>query len=250
MSQPKHRRAWRELLRTTMRRTGVELSRYPVESSALHRRGRLLRHFCIDLVVDVGANEGQFGRELREALGFQGRIVSFEPLYQACENLRRIAERSPPWEVHHTALGHRCGHDTLMVAGNAESSSLLPMLPAHEAAEPKAGAVGQQRVAITTLDALWPSLRQGAKHVWLKIDTQGFEAQVLNGADAALQDIATVQLELSLVPLYAGAASADALHLWLLGRGYRLVGLEPGFCDFASGVLLQADGIYHRECQR
>jgi FkbM family methyltransferase len=236
----------REWLRNAMRSAGLELSRFPVPSSALERRGRLLRHLGTDLVLDVGANEGQYGRELRGPLAYRGRIVSFEPLPQACRQLRLHAARAQPWAVHELALGRDSGMATLRVSGHAESSSLLPMRPAHLAAEPRSAEVGAVPVRIATLDALWPGLRQGAARVWLKIDTQGFEAQVLDGAAAALREIHTVQLELSLLPLYEGAASAETLHRRLLRQGFRLVGVEPGFCEPHSGRLLQLDGIYHR----
>lgn len=250
MSLLKLRGAARELLRTAMRQAGLELSRFPVESSGLHRRGRLFRHFGVDLVLDVGANAGHFGHDLRWPLGYRGRIVSFEPLPAACQLLSERARRAGPWEVRQVAVGHRSGTVGLRVSGNSESSSLLPMLPAHEAAEPKSAVVTEVQVPMVTLDELWPALHRGEQHVWLKIDTQGFEAQVLEGAQQAIQHINTVQLELSLVPLYDGAATAESLHRWLHDRGFRLVGVEPGFCEPRSGELLQLDGIYHRPSPR
>lgn len=236
----------REVVRRWMRYAGVELSRFPAPTSALHRRGALLRHYGVDLVLDVGANEGQFGLELRRDLGYRGRIVSFEPLDTAFARLKLRAAEAQPWDLRQIALGNRCGTAILQVAGNSESSSLLPMLQAHLNAAPLAAYVAQRTVEVATLDSLCPQFQMQGRQVWLKIDAQGSEAQVLDGASASLAAIDTVQLELSLLPLYDGAPTFVALHDRMEREGFRLIGVEPGFQDNGSGELLQMDGIYHR----
>src|SRR5215471_3218540 len=67
-------------------------------------RMRLLKHFGINLVFDVGANIGQYGAEMR-SLGYRGRIVSFEPLSREFEVLRKRAENDALWKVDNRALG-------------------------------------------------------------------------------------------------------------------------------------------------
>jgi len=84
------------------------------------------------------------------------------------------------------------------------------------------------------------------RNVYLKIDTQGFEKQVLDGAARNLPRIDFVQIELSLAPLYAGALLLPEMNAYLVSLGYRLVALEPGFSDAKTGALLQLDGIYQR----
>ena len=83
--------------------------------------------------------------------------------------------------------------------------------------------------------------------MYLKIDTQGFEGRVLQGADRSLAEIDTIQIEMALTPLYEGEMTFIDLCQLLLGKGYVIVGLEPGFADPRTGQLLQADGIFHRE---
>ena len=87
---------------------------------------------------------------------------------------------------------------------------------------------------------------QAAEHIYLKIDTQGFESRVICGAERSLLAIDTVQMELSLVPLYAGEQLFPEMSLLMAEKGYRLVGVETGFSDPDSGELLQVDGIFHR----
>ena len=90
-----------------------------------------LRHSHIDLVIDIGANEGQFAKELR-AGGYSGRIVSFEPLSAAHRRLLQESNRDSAWHVHpRCALGDRLGEIELNISGNSVSSSILPMLASH-----------------------------------------------------------------------------------------------------------------------
>jgi len=232
-------------LHQRLRRQGFELARYPAVTDCLRRRARLLRHHQVDLVIDVGANCGQYGAMLRR-LGYGGRMVSFEPLHDAFQRLQRAAATDPLWETRPLACGAVVGPATLHVAGNSESSSLLAMLPAHVAAEPRSACVGEQSVTVTTLDAVFPGLHRGERQVWLKIDTQGSEAQVLHGAAQTLNQVQWLQIELSLRPLYAGALEFDRMQALVRGLGFDWFGLEPGFSDPATGELLQVDGIFKR----
>lgn len=80
----------------------------------------------------------------------------------------------------------------------------------------------------------------------MKIDTQGFEKDVLAGGTQSLLQIDAIQIEMSLVPLYDGQALFDELYEYLFDRDYRMVSIEPGFEDSESGQLLQIDGIFKR----
>ena len=80
----------------------------------------------------------------------------------------------------------------------------------------------------------------------MKIDTQGFESKVLKGAEKSLAHINTVQMEMSLVPLYDGESSFNEMCILMSKKGYTLVAIENGFSDQASGQLFQVDGIFHR----
>ena len=178
-------------------RSGYQLSR-----SEGARRGALLRHYGVDQVYDVGAAIGLYGQELRR-FGFAGRIVSVEPLTEPFVQLSTRARNDPHWDVVQVALGSQPGTADVIVAGNSDSSSLLPMLERHLQAAPHTAAVSTQATEVTTLDllALEHPLSQRS---FLKIDTQGYEGAVLDGASTLLESLIGVQLELSFVPLYAG----------------------------------------------
>ncbi len=236
------RHAVRGRVQAALGRAGWELR--PASDDADKRRGRLLEREGIDVVLDVGANVGQYGMRLRTN-GYRGRIVSFEPYAQAYAQLERTAARDPLWEAHRIALADEEGEAHLNVAGNSFSSSLLPMADRHRQSAPDAAYVDTEPVRTARLDALWERLVEG-RRIWLKLDVQGFEMHVLRGAGERLADTRVVQSELSLKPLYEGGASWTAVVEWLSDRGFSLAGVEPGFEDPASGRMFQFDGIFVR----
>lgn len=205
-----------------------------------------LRKFEIDLVLDVGANTGQFASEIRQC-GFAGRIVSFEPLSQAHGELQQSCAGDPLWDAYpRCALGDHDGEVEINIAGNSESSSILPMLESHRSAAPQSAYQGKETVPIKTLDAVAGQYLKDARAAFLKIDTQGFEWHVLDGARETLPHIKGILVELSLVPLYEGQ------HLWrevidrLEAQGFTLWSFKPAFSDLSQGRILQVDGIFYR----
>lgn len=225
---------------------GYDLTRFMPSAHPMARKKQLLESYGIDTVLDVGANGGQFGRQLRNYLGYARRILSFEPLSGAFAQLAARARGDPGWQVFNFGIGDAGGKREINIAANSQSSSLLDMLPSHEKAAPEARYVGRELIEVRTLDSLFGELCRSARNVYLKIDTQGYESKVLKGAENSLARIATVQLEMSLVPLYQGGLLLNEMCAFLSGKGYTLVALENGFSDPASGQLLQVDGVFHR----
>jgi FkbM family methyltransferase len=210
---------------------------------------RGLDAFGIDLVFDVGANKGQFAREIRD-VGFSGRIVSFEPLSAAYRELTAAAANDPLWTVHERcALGDREGVVQLNVAGNSVSSSILEMAAVHVAAAPGSAYVAHEETALLTLDSVAQKYLGDSQRPFLKIDTQGFEWQVLTGAAQTLPSIRGVLCELSLVVLYEGQQLWREMVDRLEGAGFALWGLQPSFMD-QRGRNLQCDAIFFREHQQ
>ncbi len=234
------------LVKRALRRAGWDLHRYQPTSSPDAQLARVLSGFGIDLVLDVGANTGQYGALLRD-LDYRGPIVSFEPLAAAHAALSERAARDPNWTVApRTAVGADDGHITINVAGNSASSSVLPMLAAHGDAAPHSRYVGTEEVPLGRLDALAAPHLAATRAPFVKIDTQGFEAAVLAGATDTLAAASAVQIELSLIPLYGGQALYDAIIADLQSRGFELWAIWPGFGREHDGRLLQMDGIFAR----
>ncbi len=233
----------------TLNRLGYEM-RPRTESASLtaeeQRRSRLLRSRGITLVLDVGASEGHYATQLRR-LGFEGRIVSFEPLSDSFAALEAAAASDPLWECRHLALGSSNGTAEINVAGNSTSSSLLGMEDRQLQSAPQAKYGGTEQVEVARLDSIWPELVGDGDRVYLKLDVQGFELEVLKGAEGSLSAVECVQAELSFVPLYEGAPTFLEMIEELGSRGFRLAGLEEGHDDVRTGEMLQSDGIFLRE---
>jgi len=225
-------------VRGVLHRFDLELSKGPYPA----RLVRTLEAYGIDTVLDVGANVGQFAVMTRRA-GFPGRIVSCEPLSGAYSELARRASGDAAWTPLNTAVGSAPGELEINVAANSYSSSVLPMTEAHLTGAPGSGYVAVEKVPVTTVAALCQEHRLDPARTLLKIDTQGYEAEVLAGAGDLVTGFGAVQLELSFVELYEGQVLFDETVARLRGWGYRIHAIEPGFSG-PDGRLLQCDGLF------
>ncbi len=211
----------------------------------LPRRQELIQRFGINFVVDVGANSGQYSSELRKG-GYQGRLWSYEPMRSAFADLEKASASDDLWRAINCGCGAKAGSATINVAGNSQSSSLLPMLGKHTSDAPESAYVSQETISICSLDeSVMPNLKTDDK-VWLKIDTQGYEAEVLKGAGCLIPRVDVLECELSLVPLYEGQPLIDEMISTIYRMGFRMVGVSPVFFEPRTSYALQIDGTFLR----
>ena len=231
----------KDVVRRAIRSLGWELSRWNVTNCRDARALRRLEARDVNLVFDVGANVGQFAMSLWNA-GYRGRIVSFEPLTHVHQALERASRAYAGWEVApRMAIGRTDDETQIHVAENSVASSLLNMLDAHRNAAAEAHYVRTENVPLRALDSVGPSYIGADSVVFLKIDAQGYEAEVLAGASAIIRRVVGLQLELSLTPLYEGERTYDEMLPRLKELGFELWGIEPGFVHPESERLLQVD---------
>jgi FkbM family methyltransferase len=246
MVHPVIKRAARPVL-SLLRSQGFHVVRLPQgEVTATNIRQHWIDRLGIDLVVDVGANEGQFVGWMRDR-GYAGRIVSFEPQAAAFAACSALWGNDRRWTGLRMALGESKGELALQIAGNSMSSSLLPMLDSHVNALPSSAIVSEEMVPVERIDAAIGPHLDGASQLYLKIDTQGFELPVLRGATGLLDKVAFLELELSLVPLYDGQALLPETVSAVQAMGFTPVWLEQGFSDEREGRMLQMDGLFVRD---
>jgi FkbM family methyltransferase len=187
----------------------------------------LLRSFGISCVLDIGANRGQFGRDLR-LVGYDGKIVSFEPVNEPYQKLKEATKRDGKWFAVQLAIGDRDEHSTIHVSTATEFSSLLTQTEYCIANYPDYAKVfADQVVSVKRLDDVFRDYVGADDEVLLKIDTQGFERDVLNGARGVLPLIRAVHLEVSFERLYQGEATAAEMIERLSSDGFTLVLLAP-----------------------
>jgi FkbM family methyltransferase len=220
---------------------GLHVTR--IDNTLPFKRQHLLEQQRVDVVLDVGANVGGYVAELRRN-GYGGRIVSFEPIAAAHAALERRCAADARWRGLHTALGDSDGRAEIGVSQNVVSSSLRAVTARSVRAAGATATMRTESIAVARLDTLRNSLLASGERAFLKIDVQGFEREVLAGARDTLAQVVGLELELSLVELYAGQALLPEMMALAAGLGFWPVWLERGFKDPTSGHLLQMDGLF------
>jgi FkbM family methyltransferase len=209
----------------------------------------LIKQHNIDLIIDVGANTGQYVKSLRES-NYSGRVISFEPLSSAHEKLVKSSEKDSLWEIAtRTAIGDHDGQITINISNNSVSSSVLEMLDSHAKASPESVYLNSETVKISRLDTIAKEYinKYQSNSIFLKIYVQGFERQVIEGAKEILLLTKGIQLELSLIPLYKDQVLFEEMLEVLKKEGYQLYFIIPGFSDPETGRMLQMDGIFFKK---
>src|SRR5258705_13539682 len=113
-----------DLLNSVLHKLGFELMRYNGGSNAILRRGTIYKKYKVDLIIDVGANTGLYGKESRQC-GYKDEIVSFEPLANAFKTLNKNIKNDPRWKAYNFALGSENSTQFINVSANSHSSSIL-----------------------------------------------------------------------------------------------------------------------------
>jgi FkbM family methyltransferase len=234
------------LLTSTIKRIGalggIDFQR--IENTLFRARQRLFASRGTDLVIDVGANRGQYALRIREE-GYSGRIISFEPIPEAFESLVKASATDPNWVPRQFALGQASSTLPFHVSENLASSSLLDVTSTSIDAFAGTRTVRSIDVEVRTLDEAIKAGEFG-KRTHLKMDTQGSELDVLLGASRVLDQIDTVECELSFVPLYGGQPLFFTVCEYLYSLGFCAVWVERGFRN-KDGELLQADALFRRD---
>ena len=103
-----------------------------------------------------------------------------------------------------------------------------------------------KKIEIRTLDSFYNELKISDQNIYMKVDTQGFEKNVLEGAKQTLKYIKAVQLEMAVQPLYDGEDLYFQLSDFLYMEGFRLIKIVRGLTK-SNGELLQFDGVFMRD---
>ena len=198
----------------------------------------------IEVLFDVGANAGQYAQDARRQ-GYKGQIISFEPLPDAHKKLIKNSKKDPLWIVHgRIALGSKRGSGIINVSENSYSSSFLNITQKLLSNTPDTRYVKKINVEITTLDSVFNTYVKKSNKVFLKIDTQGFESEVLKGSVKNLLNISGIQLEMSTEPLYQKQKTYEYFLTFLKKYNFRLWSIIPGYWNTKTGQMLQFDGIF------
>ncbi len=202
--------------------------------------------YQVNVVLDVGANKGQYGRALRRA-GYRGRIVSFEPVGREFEQLQRHASRDGNWSVHQMALGSEDGQIDMHVVPGTLSSALPPSdFGAERYAKLKAADV--QTVPVHRLDGILDEVLAGVPdpRPYLKLDTQGFDLEAFAGLGARAADVVGMQSEVALLQIYDGMPRLPESLAVYESAGFEVAGLYPVTRERSTGRVLEFDCLMVR----
>lgn len=234
-------------LRQFARRFGRDITPFPGGASHWPQLTGLLGRHGIDLVFDIGANVGQYARALRTN-GYGGRIISFEPVSATHAALCAQAAGDPLWEIApRTAIGASQGEIEINISAESDMSSALPLTPEAHERFASTRMTGTETAPLDTLANALAARAGGGETVFVKIDTQGFEAAVLDGLAGAWERVTGLQLELSIQPIYDGQPDHLGLLQRLEAQGLRPHLVIPGYFSRHYGRMLEYDVVCFRE---
>lgn len=207
-----------------------------------NKLSNILSAVDISTVIDVGANSGHFGKLMRE-MGHKGTIISFEPISNAFSEPNRVSAHDDTWHCYQIALGNESAEKKINISANSMSSSLLVAEEWTITQHPSIEKIGTEIVKIRRLDEIWHELpfSTNGDRVMLKLDVQGFEPQVLEGAGNKIFEISLLLLEAGLVPTYQGAMPLDRIVAKLRDAGFLPVWIDQGWRNEKTGQVFECD---------
>lgn len=232
----------KSLLKTILGSFGINLRRY----DPTHDLAELLRLYRVETVFDIGANAGMSGRYFRN-LGFKGKIVSFEPVERYYKLLAREAAGDSLWTCEHAAVADAEGEQEINVsAGGGGASSFLKKSGTTWNSAPELEYVERERVRTTTVDrAALEHYPQGDR-LFLKLDVQGYERKVLEGASQTMPRVVGVRVELSITQCYEDEPPMAEMLSYLYSLGFRLCAVDEAWSDQRTREVFQMDGVFFR----
>jgi FkbM family methyltransferase len=205
---------------------------------------------AINTIIDVGANEGQFVIKLISN-GFIGNVISFEPLSSAHNKLLKMKKKfinKVNWVVENrVAIGSKDIDSIINISSNSESSSILKILPSHTNLKPNSVTIGNEFVEIRKLDNYMNLITQYRKSYLLKIDTQGYEMEVLKGSSKILDIIDSLLIEVSLIELYEGQELFIDILEFLKKKNFKIWSLDRVMGDKNTGQTYQLDIFFVKD---
>jgi FkbM family methyltransferase len=209
---------------------------------------RFFRHFAVDCVFDVGANKGQYATLLRERVGYEGLIFSFEPIPELARYLKERASNDGKWFIRECALDRKAGVAELNVTSSSNFSSLLePQAEEFASFRREMQIERKQPVTVSTLKDEILSIKSQYifSRPFLKLDTQGNELSVIAGAGSSLSEFIGLQVELSFKKMYEGSNNYVETIDFLKDNGFSISALIHNH-PWTFPALAEADCIFYR----
>ncbi|MDD2934519.1 MAG: FkbM family methyltransferase [Methylotenera sp.] len=229
------------MIKVIAEKLGYELIKKKKDASLKSHLQRILKQYEIDLVLDVGANQGQYGKMLRN-LGYKGEIISFEPVRSAYEKLKESTEKDNLWKVFKLGLSDKKGVTQINVFKSSVFSSLLKPNEFGQNSFKKMEQSVTEEIDLDTLDNFLNANHIKNKRIFLKMDTQGHDLNVFFGTRNSIATIVGIQSEISFQPIYENMPNYHESLKEYEGAGFMATGLYP-VSRSASGAIIEMDCV-------
>lgn len=196
----------------------------------------------IHTIFDIGANVGQFARQIQRVLP-DTILYSFEPLEDCYNELVKKMGHLPRFRAFNFALGDKNGQAEINRNDYTPSSSLLPMAHLHKQAFPFTSKATVQEIEIRRLDDISHEL-EIVDNLLVKIDVQGFEDRVILGGEKLISRASILIVETTFLPLYKDQVLFDTIYDMLRQRGFVYAGSEHAIRNPNDGSILQCDSVF------
>ncbi len=229
-------KSWiKQVVKALLKKSGYEIYpsqyiKYLEKQSFAYHLQQLFQKLDIHCVLDVGANTGRYRDFLRQAVGYEGLIISFEPVKKNVDILTQKASKDKNWLIYDFALGSQeTSQEINVMKADVFSSFLNPDHSIVDQFQQENRLDYQEIVAIKTLDSVMNLLKKqhSIKNVYLKMDTQGYDLEVINGAGESIPDILALQTEVSMRKIYEEMPTFLDMYQTLIDEGFEITGMFP-----------------------
>tara|TARA_B100000579_G_C22724842_1_gene801223 strand:- start:18 stop:758 length:741 start_codon:yes stop_codon:yes gene_type:complete len=222
----------------------LQVNKITLSNNFYYHIVQTLKNYDIDLVIDIGANEGQFAKKIID-YGFKNKIISFEPIKNVNKILRYNSKNHQNWIVSKSfGFGNLNQTQFINVSKNSVSSSILEINKKHLQAQPDARTIGKEKIRLITLNSYLNKYKFKNKKIFIKIDTQGYEKKIILGAKKVLNRVTGLMIEASISKVYKKETDYMAIINLMKKLGFYVWSIERGFTDKKTGQVLQLDIIF------
>ena len=229
------------LIRKAIQKTGFDLHRHRPKASYFD----YIKELNINTIFDIGANTGQFAKEIRANLP-EAKIYSFEPLKEAFHNLNKNFARDRKFEAFNIALGDKEQEFEINKSSYLPSSSILEMTDIHKTLFPHTKDHTKESIKICRFDDIVKDLKI-EKEILIKVDVQGFEDKVINGGTQTFQKAKIIIIETSFKNLYLGQPTFETLYQKLKFLGFNYSGSLQQKINSKTGEIISEDSIFLKQ---
>lgn len=227
--------------------TGMHLKLKQLSSSASedYRTVKILKTFGFNKVLDIGANTGQFAESLID-FGFDDEIISFEPTAYAYNQLKKRISKHKNWKLaEKCAIGDIDGTVDINISRNSLFNSIKTISKDYSSYNSDSTIIAKENVPVYKLDSLRNKYFTEDENLFLKIDTQGFEKEVLDGAAETLKKIKGIKIEIPLYPIY-NEVSWDIIDImkFFKNKGLDCISISEVAVNNETGIVHEIDGIF------